>query len=72
MQQTLKTIVLSCIFLMALGFGYRAELYGQQATASINGVVRDASGAVIPGATVRLTNVQTGAQRVTQTNGTGT
>jgi hypothetical protein len=72
MQQTLKTIVLSCIFLMALGFGYRAELYGQQATASINGIVRDASGAVIPGATVRLTNVQTGAQRVTQTNGTGT
>jgi hypothetical protein len=73
MKRTLEIICAwSGILLIASALVHLPAIYGQQATASINGIVRDASGAVIPGATVRLTNVQTGAQRVTQTNGTGT
>src|ERR1700761_6948202 len=43
----------------------------QQATAAINGVVRDPSGAAIPGARVELTNVGTSVGRTTTTNGDG-
>lgn len=43
----------------------------QLATATINGVVRDTSGAVIPQATVTLINMQTGVKRSVETNQTG-
>jgi Carboxypeptidase regulatory-like domain/TonB-dependent Receptor Plug Domain len=43
----------------------------QLATATINGTVRDSSGAVIPGATVTLTNESTNAKRVVDTNTVG-
>jgi outer membrane receptor protein involved in Fe transport len=39
--------------------------------ASINGVIKDTSGAVIPGATVVLQNVATGVKQTTTTNSTG-
>ncbi len=42
-----------------------------QATASLNGVVRDSSGAVIPRATVTLHNTDTGTERESLTNDTG-
>src|SRR5690242_15216964 len=38
---------------------------------SCSGVVTDASGAVIPNASIKLTNVATGAERVTVTNSKG-
>ncbi|MGA8153604.1 MAG: TonB-dependent receptor [Terriglobales bacterium] len=41
------------------------------AAAALNGTVRDASGAVVPGATVTLTNTGTGFKQVTQSNSTG-
>jgi len=40
-----------------------------QATASINGRVVDQAGAVLPGATITVTNTQTNATRETTTNG---
>ena len=40
-------------------------------TGSISGLVKDASGAVVPGATVTATNVQTGIARTAVTNGSG-
>ena len=43
----------------------------QSATASLRGVVVDPNGALIPGVTVRATNVATGASRATQTNDEG-
>jgi Carboxypeptidase regulatory-like domain/TonB-dependent Receptor Plug Domain/TonB dependent receptor len=46
-------------------------LKAQGGTGSINGTVRDTSGAVIPNATVDLTNVETGAKRTTLSNDTG-
>ncbi len=41
------------------------------ADAALTGVVKDSSGAVIPGAQVKLGNVDTGAARQTQTSGEG-
>ena len=42
-----------------------------QATAQINGTVMDSSGGVLPGVTVTITNVDTGAERVVVTNESG-
>src|SRR6267142_442790 len=42
-----------------------------QATATLNGVVRDSSGAVIPQATVTLHNIDTGTERESLTNDSG-
>lgn len=47
------------------------NLSAQQAAAAINGIVTDASGAVVPGATVTLSNNATGVSRSTLTNGAG-
>ena len=46
-------------------------LSAQEAAAAINGIVTDASGAAVPGATVTLSNSATGVSRATQTNGAG-
>jgi Carboxypeptidase regulatory-like domain len=43
----------------------------QQATANVNGVVKDPNGAAIPNAQVGLTNVNTGVERKTTTNTDG-
>ena len=46
-------------------------LFAQQAAAAINGTVTDASGAIIPGATITLSNNATGVSITTQTNTAG-
>ena len=43
----------------------------QVSTASVNGVVRDPKGAVIPGATIVLSSVDTSVQRTSVSNGAG-
>jgi hypothetical protein len=45
--------------------------HAQVATAALGGTVTDSSGAVVPDATVTLSNVDTGVKTVTRTNGTG-
>ncbi|HEX5483293.1 MAG TPA: TonB-dependent receptor [Terriglobia bacterium] len=57
--------------LFALGFSRRARAQISTATASINGTVKDSSGAVIPGAEVTLINALTGVRQTSRTNGSG-
>lgn len=48
-----------------------AAAHAQIASGSINGTVRESTGAVIPQATVELRNMQTGVVRTVETNGVG-
>src|ERR1700674_5801425 len=59
------------LWLIVLVFSAGAAL-AQLSTASLNGVVRDATGAVVPRASVTLHNSDTGVERNTFTNDTGT
>jgi hypothetical protein len=59
------------IFLLIAGIGFLAPALHAQFSASLAGTVTDSSGAVIPNATVTLTNPANGTQRVTTANGNG-
>jgi len=48
-----------------------AHLYSQVDTGSISGIIKDASGAVVPGAKVTLTNEGTSLVRLTTSSGNG-
>src|SRR5262249_33367967 len=54
--------------LLALAWLALSNITFAQSTGTINGRVSDASGAVIPGATVTVTNTQTGVVRTSITN----
>jgi Carboxypeptidase regulatory-like domain/TonB dependent receptor-like, beta-barrel len=68
------TSIALCVFclLCAACLIAPTSVSAQVATASINGTVRDTSGAVIPGAEVVLSNVATNVEQTTMTNGSGT
>ena len=59
--------------LVAIGILLAASIpaVGQVLTASVDGTVRDPTGALIPGVAVTLTNTETNAARETLTNATG-
>jgi len=59
------------IGLVGLLWGGMAPLAWSQALTSLRGTVSDQSGAVIPGAKVTLTNVDTGISRVTNSGSDG-
>src|SRR5215469_14437159 len=61
---------LICLVIAAL-LGLTALLLGQAPTGVITGVVSDESGAVIPNATVTITNKATGIARPVTTNAEG-
>ena len=58
-------------FTLLLGVWFSLQSPAQVATATISGVVSDATGAVVPGATITLRNVETGARRTVTTDATG-
>ena len=60
-----------CLVLLLRLFVPGTYGYGQFETAEIFGTVRDASGALIPGASVTLTNVDTGIESTTVTDEIG-
>src|SRR5207244_11106912 len=61
-----------CVWgLAALFCVVAAKLGTAQSTASLNGPVKDASGAVIQDASLRLTNVNTGLSEEKRSNSTG-
>jgi hypothetical protein len=59
--------VLLSLILLALSSPGRAQV----STASVNGIVRDPQGAVVPGATIVLRSVETSVQHPSVTNGAG-
>ena len=61
-----RFVLLGFLFLLLAGSS-RAQV----SSASLNGVVRDPEGAVVPGATVTLTNVETNVDHPTVTNNVG-
>jgi hypothetical protein len=64
-------ISLLILTLAVLMFASVASIYAQQTTGSIVGTVKDETGAVVPAATVKATNVDTGFSRSAPTNGYG-
>ena len=66
-RASLPHLILAVLFSFTAAF-----LQGQTSTAGlITGVVTDSTGAVIPNATVTVTNTATGFTRVAQTNADG-
>src|SRR5579862_4989914 len=61
------TLLATC----ALLAGLTSTSFAQSDLASVNGVVRDATGAAIPNANVTLRNQDTGAERKTTTSAAG-
>ncbi|HEY6445396.1 MAG TPA: TonB-dependent receptor [Acidobacteriaceae bacterium] len=57
--------------LLAIGSVPHAAAQVGTASAALNGIVRDSSGAVVPGATVSLRDTRTGFEQVTKSNDTG-
>jgi hypothetical protein len=59
------------VFLTAFAALFVAPAYSQQSSATVNGTVRDESGAVIEGATITLENLDTTVSRNSVSNSTG-
>ena len=57
--------------LLAMLFGMASRSWAQTATGQIMGTVKDASGAVIAGAKVKVSSGQTGLTREATTSATG-
>lgn len=67
----MKRKLLSCSVVLLCGLGFQAMLQAQVAGARLGGVVTDETQAVVPGAAVAITNVETGIGRSTTTDGEG-
>ncbi|HUG82757.1 MAG TPA: carboxypeptidase-like regulatory domain-containing protein, partial [Bryobacterales bacterium] len=65
-----KAMGIVCAVLIAAAI-LAPSLQAQAITQTIQGLVTDATGAVIPGATVTIKNIGTGLSQTTQTNDTG-
>ena len=65
----IKSALLACALLVLAGVP--AAVRGQGTTATLNGIVQDTTGAVIPNAAVELKNEATGDIRRTNSNGSG-
>jgi len=62
------TIVLAIVLLIAFG---ACAIFAQVSTARIVGVVKDTTGALIPGVSINIKQLDTGSTRTTSTSGTG-
>ena len=68
--QFARPLVVLLAFLVA-ALASQTPAYAQAGTATVYGDVKDQQGAALPGATVTLTSVQTGAVRIAVTNAQG-
>src|SRR5215470_3429810 len=62
---------LGVLFVLIASLTFACTRVWAQATAQITGLVRDTSGAVLPGVDVKATQTETGITRTTKTNETG-
>ena len=69
MMKLLRGLAALGVLTLAAGTGAWAQ--SQAVNGSMEGVVQDTTGAVLPGALVSVTNVDTGAQRVVRTDSSG-
>src|SRR5437867_7080412 len=68
----MKDVVKSLVLVLVMCALVASSAWGQGATAQISGTVKDASGAVLPGAEVTATQTETAIARMTVSNETGT
>ncbi len=67
----LQWILLTCLFAGVVPLFSVVPLFCQVVTATLTGTITDASGAVVPNASVTVTQVSTGTSRTTHTNDSG-
>lgn len=68
MAMPFKRVTYAVLLCLLTAAGAWAQLIP---TGSISGVVKDPKGAVVPGATITITNTETGVAKTTKTNSTG-
>ncbi len=68
MKQSIESRVFSILFLLV---SVVALTWSQTETGTVAGTVTDPSGATVPGASISVKNVATGAERTTNTSGAG-
>src|SRR5437879_1987167 len=71
MLMRLKAPSVNILLLAVVAFCFESSGYAQLSTASVTGIVRDVTGAVIPQAKVVLRNVGTSVERNTTSNNAG-
>src|SRR6266481_6430167 len=71
-EMDMKDVVKSLVLVLVTCALVASAAWGQGATAQISGTVKDASGAVLPGAEVTATQTETAIARMTVSNETGT
>ena len=64
-------MLLTCVLALALTFFLASPSFAQVDRATLTGVVRDASNAVIPAATVKVMNIATGVAQTVTVTGNG-
>ena len=63
--------LLALLLVVMCAWARPARAQSQAVNGSIEGTVKDIQGAVLPGVTVTLVNIDTGTQRVVETNTSG-
>ena len=58
-------------FALVIGIGLVPVASAQISTATVNGTIRDATGSVVPGAEISISNVETGTEQQSVSNNTG-
>lgn len=71
-NRSFRTRWFSALFMCLVALLLCQAALGQVGAASLSGVVQDPTSAVVPGATVTLTNVQNGVVRTVESNSAGT